>query len=148
MTATPLGIIIVDHGSKRESANAMLDAFVEQFAKMHEAEIVEVAHMELAEPSVAQAFAACVSRGARAVVVCPYFLSPGRHSQKDIPELVEAAAKDFPGVAYHVAEPIGLHPLMLKVIDDRVSQGREQIQGSPDGARPKPPSTVRMDPTT
>ena len=36
--------------------------------------IVEPAHMELAEPSIATAFARCVERGATTVVVFPYFL--------------------------------------------------------------------------
>ena len=41
--------------------------------------IVEPAHMELAEPSIGTAFDRCIERGARLVVIHPYFLLPGRH---------------------------------------------------------------------
>ena len=37
--------------------------------------MVEVAHMELAEPSVADAVDAAVAAGAQVVTVAPYFLS-------------------------------------------------------------------------
>ena len=38
------------------------------------------AHMELADPSIAAGFAACVQAGATDVVAFPYMLSPGKHS--------------------------------------------------------------------
>ena len=50
--------------------------------------------------------------GARTVVVSPYFLSPGRHWQEDLPALAAAAAARHPGVRYLVAAPLGLHPLV------------------------------------
>ena len=77
--------------------------------------------MELAEPSVAAAVAACVAAGARRVVVAPYFLSRGRHIQEDIPALAAAAAAAHPGVEVTVAEPIGLDPLMAQLIEQRVA---------------------------
>jgi hypothetical protein len=38
-------------------------------------DIVEVAHMEIAEPTIEQAMRNCVQRGASKVIVAPYFLS-------------------------------------------------------------------------
>ena len=60
---------------------------------------VQPAHMELAEPSIATAFDACVAAGATTVVVAPYFLGPGRHWDSDIPALAAAAAAVIPGSA-------------------------------------------------
>ena len=115
-----LGIVIVDHGSRRSQSNAMLEDFVARFADSAEYPIVEAAHMELAEPSIATAFARCVERGAAKVVVCPYFLLPGKHWDEDIPELTAAAAEHHPGVAWMITAPIGLHPLMGGVIQSRI----------------------------
>lgn len=115
------GIVIVDHGSRRPESNQMLEDFVEMFREaMHHYPIVEPAHMELAEPSIATAFQRCVERGAKRVVVAPYFLAPGRHWHKDIPELAHEAAKAHPDVSYLVTAPIGLHPLMCELIASRV----------------------------
>src|SRR6187551_3044467 len=93
-----LGIILVDHGSRREESNDMLHDVVRNFAESSGRPIVEPAHMELAEPSIATAFARCVERGATTVVVFPYFLLPGRHWSEDIPRLAAAAAGQHPGV--------------------------------------------------
>ena len=82
--------------------------------------IVEPAHMELAEPSIATAFARCVQRGARLVVIHPYFLLPGRHWDRDIPALTSEAAQRFPGVPFLVSEPLGKHPLMAEIVAERI----------------------------
>ena len=46
--------------------------------------------MELAEPSIEQAFDKCVAQGATFVVVHPYFLAPGRHSRATPRTLIRA----------------------------------------------------------
>lgn len=116
------GIVIVDHGSRREESNALLErvatAFADRFAARYE--IVEPAHMELAEPSIATAYARCVERGARRVVVCPYFLGPGKHWTSDIPGLTAAAAVQFPFTSFHIAQTLGLDDLILELLDKRV----------------------------
>jgi sirohydrochlorin ferrochelatase len=115
------GIIIVDHGSRRAESNEMLHRFVDDFRVTSPYPIVEPAHMELASPSIGDAFDACVGRGAEEIVVAPYFLSPGRHFRQDIPALATEAAQRHPGVSFLVTAPIGLHPLMQAIIADRIS---------------------------
>lgn len=119
--ADRLGLIIVDHGSVRDESNRMLLEVVERFTAWSGLPIVEPAHMELAEPSIAAAFDRCVARGAKMVVVFPYFLLPGRHWQSDIPRLVANAARNHPGVNHLVTAPLALHPLMLSIIGDRIT---------------------------
>jgi sirohydrochlorin ferrochelatase len=121
MTA-PLGIILVDHGSRRDESNAMLLDVVRDFAAATGFPIVEPAHMELAEPSIATAFNRCVERGAKTIVVFPYFLLPGRHWHDDIPRLAAAAAASHSGIKHLVTAPFGLHPLMNDVIRERITE--------------------------
>jgi sirohydrochlorin ferrochelatase len=127
-----LGIILVDHGSRREESNALLEDVVRDFQERAGLQIVEPAHMELAEPSIATAYSRCVARGARAVVVFPYFLLPGRHWHDDIPRLAAAAARKHPAVPYLVTAPFGLHPLMAEVIRQRVEHCLARSQGQAD----------------
>ena len=121
------GIIIVDHGSRRDESNRMLERVAELFGqRFHERyDIVEPAHMELAEPSIATAYARCVERGATRVVVCPFFLGPGKHWTQDIPALTAAAAAKFPGTRYHVAQTLGIDDLILDLLDKRASHCAE-----------------------
>jgi sirohydrochlorin ferrochelatase len=116
------GIIIVDHGSRREESNAMLEQIAALFARRFEQmyEIVEPAHMEIAEPSIAAAYDKCVKRGAQRVVVCPFFLGPGKHWTQDIPRLASEAAKQHPGTQYHVTKTLGIDDLILDLLEKRV----------------------------
>jgi sirohydrochlorin ferrochelatase len=127
-----IGVIVVDHGSRRDESNELLLDVVRQFAEATGLSIVEPAHMELAEPSIDTAFSRCVARGARTVVVFPYFLLPGRHWNEDIPQLTAAAARKHPGVRYLVTAPFGLHPLMAEVMRQRIEHCLAHTQGQAD----------------
>lgn len=117
------GIVIVDHGSRRAESNRLLEEvarlFGERFQERYD--IVEAAHMELEEPSIATAFARCVERGAQRVVVCPFFLGPGKHWTGDIPRLAADAARLHPGTTYHVTMPLGIDDLILQLLEKRVA---------------------------
>ena len=110
----------------------MLLDVVRNFAESSGRPIVEPAHMELAEPSIATAFGRCVERGATTVVVFPYFLLPGRHWNEDIPRLAAAAAANHPGVRYLVTAPFAMHPLMARVIDERIEHCLAHTRGDAD----------------
>jgi sirohydrochlorin ferrochelatase len=116
-----IGIIVVDHGSRKEEANDQLRDVTELFRRVAGAAIVEPAHMELAHPTIGEAFERCVAQGATLVLVHPYFLAPGRHSTEDIPRMTAEAAGRHPGVRFHVTQPLGLDEaiagLMLRRIE-------------------------------
>jgi sirohydrochlorin ferrochelatase len=115
-----LGLVIVDHGSRRAESNQLLERLAAAFQVSGGLPIVEPAHMELAEPSVATAFGRCVERGAMRIVVLPYFLGPGRHWDEDIPRLAAEASAQCGGVSYLVTAPLGLDDLMLQLIKKRI----------------------------
>ncbi len=124
-----VGVVVVDHGSRRTESNELLHDVAALFERVSQMPIVEPAHMELAEPSIAAAFARCVERGAETVVVFPYFLSPGRHWSQDIPQLAAEAARNHPGVRYQVTSPLGLHELMAEVMSLRIAQCLQRSLG-------------------
>jgi sirohydrochlorin ferrochelatase len=114
-----VGVIVVDHGSRRAASNDMLELFARLYLEHSPFAVVEPAHMELAEPTIAQAFTRCVEQGARLVLVSPFFLLPGRHWTSDIPHLVQEAARSHPDVRWLLAAPLGLHPLLPHVMLQR-----------------------------
>ncbi len=121
-----LGVILVDHGSKFPAANAMLVDVAADFRAATGVPVVEVAHMEITEPTLAQAFARCVERGAKRVVVMPYFLAPGRHSTSDIPRMTAEAAAQFPDVSYRVAQPLGVDRRISEIMAGRIAEALAQ----------------------
>ncbi|XP_061359615.1 sirohydrochlorin ferrochelatase, chloroplastic isoform X2 [Gastrolobium bilobum] len=125
-------VIIVDHGSRREESNLMLNEFVKMFKNKTGYEIVEPAHMELAEPSIGDAFQSCVQQGANHIIVSPFFLAPGKHWSQDIPSLSAEAAKEHPSVSYIVTAPLGNHELLVDVVNDRINHCLKHVAGEAD----------------
>jgi sirohydrochlorin ferrochelatase len=113
-------ILLVDHGSRRAEANALIDQVAELLrARLPEA-IIITAHMELAAPSIAEGIEACLDAGATHIKLHPYFLAPGRHTRETIPELVEEALRQLPGISVDITEPMGVHANLIDVVLERL----------------------------
>jgi sirohydrochlorin ferrochelatase len=125
-------LLIIDHGSRRPEANELLEAIAAMMRERFGLRIVHYAHMDLGEPTIGQGFDQCVADGAQEVIVHPYFLAPGSHVTKDIPDLVRDAAARHPGIAFRVTEPLGVHHKIAEVIWERIAQ----VQGPRPSAIP------------
>lgn len=113
-------IVIVDHGSRREEANAVVAALARVVqGRAGQRATVRFAHMELCEPSLARVIDECVGQGAREVLVQPLFLGPGRHATRDIPAVVAGARDRHPGVSFRLGEVIGADPLLAELLVTR-----------------------------
>ena len=114
------GILIVDHGSRVGEANDMLFSVAHLIQTMAGPDVVvRHAHMELADPDIAQGFANCVEAGASDVTVFPYMLSPGRHSTSDIPRMVADVARNYPNVTFRVTAAFGVDEKLAEIVLDR-----------------------------
>jgi sirohydrochlorin ferrochelatase len=122
-------ILLIDHGSVKSEANAMLGTVATMVQQMAGPEVVVgYAHMELAEPDIETGFAACVARGATEVIAFPYMLSPGKHSTRDIPRLVAAAAAKHPRVAHSVTPAFGVHEKLGEVVLERAGVSSSSVK--------------------
>jgi len=75
----------------------------------------------LAEPSIQTAVDRCVSQGATRIVVVPFFLLPGRHWRKDIPELTRAACQRHTALPFLVTAPLGDSQGVVDVLIGRMT---------------------------
>jgi sirohydrochlorin ferrochelatase len=117
-----LGIVLVDHGSVRSESNQLLEVMADHLRRYSGVSNIEAAHMELAEPSMATAYARCVERGARCVLIAPFFLLPGKHWTTDIPRLAAEAAAKYPHTQFHLAPPLGVHDLLAELLLVRLTE--------------------------
>ena len=129
-------ILLVDHGSRKREANDMLICMANLVQAMAGGDVVvRHAHMELAEPTIAQGFAHCVEAGAMEVIVFPYMLSPGRHSTSDIPRMVAQVAVNHPGVTFSVTPALGIHEKLGEIILGRAGIGIDPAFTTTDASR-------------
>ena len=117
-------ILLVDHGSRRDEANAQLEELAERVRAQRPDWAVHTAHLEIAEPSVADALDACAATGIREIYLHPFFLSPGRHTREDLPVLARAACERNPGLTVHVTDPLGVDDAVVAVVLDRIDACR------------------------
>ena len=133
-----VGVIVVDHGSRIAESNQWIHGLAELFNSSTGYSIVEPAHMELAEPTIEQAFDACVSKGAEAIVLSPYFLFPGKHWQIDLPKLLKKAAQRHEGIEAFVSAPLGLDQKIVDVMTDRIETCAKRLaNASRDSTNPQ-----------
>jgi sirohydrochlorin ferrochelatase len=115
-----LGVLLVDHGSKIESANESLAALAELIGAGSRYHAVRHAHMELASPNIDEGFDQLVAEGVGRIIVVPYFLALGRHASRDIPRLCLQAAERHTGLDWVLAEPIGTSPEIAAIVNERI----------------------------
>jgi sirohydrochlorin ferrochelatase len=114
-------LLLIAHGSRHAGANDDLHHVAEGLrARGHP--VVVASFLELAEPDILSGGRRCVEFGADRVVLVPYFLSAGVHVRRDLTAAREALAAEFPGVTFVLAEPLGRHPLLLDVVEQRARE--------------------------
>lgn len=123
MAASPItALLLIAHGSRRHEANADLDYLAAQLRRREAYPIVQTSYLELTDPTIADAAAACVTAGARRVILLPYFLSAGVHVREDLADARIELARSFPDVEFLLAEPLGRHPLLEEVVLRRAKE--------------------------
>lgn len=124
MSTVNSGIILVDHGSRLPECNSLLVEVAKALAQRFPDRfpIVEPAHMDIAEPSISAAYDRCVKRGAIHLLICPYFLGPGKHWTRDIPRLAAAAQAHHSGTTYQITATLGLDDLILELLAKRIGE--------------------------
>ena len=96
-------IVLVAHGSRDPQWSRPFERLAAALEKRLPAVAVALCYLEHG-PSLEEALAAVVAKGAGAIRVVPVFLGAGGHVKEDIPKLVAAA---HPTVPVTVDSPIG-----------------------------------------
>ena len=109
-----LGVLVVAVGSSHAAANARTAALTEVLARGTRWSGVQVAYATGPDPSVEDGIEVLRSRGARRIVVAPWFIAPGRITDR------VAAIADAAGLS--MVEPLGAHRLVAETVLDRFDQ--------------------------
>jgi sirohydrochlorin ferrochelatase len=132
---SPTAILLIAHGSRHAPANDDLHQLAARFAKRGDYPIVEPCFLELAEPDIATGGATCVARGARRVLMVPYFLSAGVHLNRDLAAARDDLRRRHPDVEFRLGEALGPHPLLDALVAERIRRA-ETADEAPALARP------------
>jgi sirohydrochlorin ferrochelatase len=109
-----LGVLVAAIGSSDPAANARTAQVAPKLMAETRWAGATTAFVTRPEPSLAEAAERLRRRGARRVVIAPWFLAPGR-----LPDRVRSFAHDA-GIA--MAQPLGAHRLVAETVLDRYEQ--------------------------
>jgi sirohydrochlorin ferrochelatase len=121
------GFIVFAHGSRIESANQAVRDVAAQMAASGP-HVVEPAFLEIGAPDLAGATALLIARGAKRIIVIPYFLTLGTHMLRDLPRLAKAASQVHGDIEIQITLPLDGHPGLVQALLDRASQALLQDQ--------------------
>jgi precorrin-8X/cobalt-precorrin-8 methylmutase len=114
------GIVVAGHGSRDPDAVREFEALVELVRERAIGQTVTHGYLEFSSPTIDEAVRANLEMGAKEVAVVPGVLLAARHAKNDMPAEVLALARDYPAIDFHFGAPLGLHPKLLQLAQERV----------------------------
>ncbi len=114
-----MGILLIGHGTRDPVGIAEFFRVVEQMRKLAGEVMVEPSFLELAEPSIADGFAALVHQRVQQITAMPVLLFSAGHAKHDIPAALSSAQSAFPQVSIAQTDPLECHPLLLQLSAER-----------------------------
>jgi sirohydrochlorin ferrochelatase len=118
--ALPPALVVFAHGSRIESANVAVRDVAADLAQAGNFPLVEAAFLELGRPSLEEAVDRLYEQGVRRVLVVPYFLTPGRHLELDLPRLISDISHKYKDLYVSSVASLDGHPGLVQILLDRV----------------------------
>ena len=121
-------IILLGHGSRIPGAGEGMEQVARRMRERFPAEIIEICYMSRIGPHFPEVFESCVAKGARKIVVFPYFLHSGLHLVLDIPSMLQEKAREFPHVEIVFGKNLGFDETLVDLVEKRLRES----EGLPD----------------
>ncbi len=125
-------VLLVGHGSREQSGNDEFLKFCEVITPHLGPERVETCFIELTTPLVAESLDRCVELGARRVVVLPVILLAAGHVKVELPHELDEAKERHPGVEFLYGRHIGLDPLVIDIMRERLAEMEGEAEWPPE----------------
>ena len=111
-------IILFGHGARDSRWREPFDRLAGLWRAQHADTPVELAFLEMMQPSLEEAVATLAGGGATQITVVPVFFGQGGHLRNDFPVLLEECRDKFPGVKLSATPAVGEDlPVLQAIID-------------------------------
>ncbi|MBI3637027.1 MAG: sirohydrochlorin chelatase [Candidatus Rokubacteria bacterium] len=125
-------VLLVGHGSREQPGNDEFLRFCEAARPHLGPEALETCFIELTTPLVPESLDRCVEGGARRIVMLPVILMAAGHVKVELPHELDEAKERHPGVDFRYGRHIGLDPLVIQIVMQRLAEVEDQTQWAPD----------------
>jgi sirohydrochlorin cobaltochelatase len=111
-------MILFGHGARDSRWREPFDRLVQLWQAQHPNTLVELAFLEMMQPSLEEAVSALSAKGATQITVVPVFFGQGGHLRNDFPVLLEACQKQYPDITLSATPAVGEDLAVLQAIVD------------------------------
>ncbi|QKM64069.1 cobalamin biosynthesis protein CbiX [Polynucleobacter tropicus] len=111
-------IILFGHGARDARWREPFDRLAGLWRSQHPQVLVELAFLEMMQPSLESAVASLAGDGATQITVVPVFFGQGGHLRNDFPLLLAACQEKFPQIALSATSAVGEDLAVLQAIID------------------------------
>ena len=111
-------IILFGHGARDARWREPFDRLALLWKAQYPDTAVELAFLEMMEPTLERAISSLAGAGVTEIVVVPVFFGQGGHLRNDFPVLLEACQKQFPAVHLSATPAVGEDIAVLQAIVD------------------------------
>lgn len=111
-------VVLFGHGARDARWREPFDRLTTLWKAQHPKVLVELAFLELMQPSLEEAISSLGTSGATEVVVVPVFFGQGGHLRNDFPVLLTACQNKFPGIKLSATPAVGEDAAVLQAIID------------------------------
>ena len=111
-------IILFGHGARDIRWREPFDRLVTLWRAQHLGIPVELAFLEMMEPSLEEAVHCLSTQGANEITVVPVFFGQGGHLRNDFPVLLDACRAKFPAVQLSATPAVGEDLAVLQALVD------------------------------
>ena len=119
-SSKPYSIVVAAHGSRDPVAIQEVEALLALMKKRAPGRNISHGFLEFALPTIDATVRAAIEAGAECVVMLPALLLAATHAKNDMPGELAVLKRDFPGVEFHFGAPMDVHPLLLRLAQQRI----------------------------
>ena len=109
-------VILFGHGARDSRWREPFDRLVELWREQQPGTMVELAFLEMMQPSLEEATQLLVEKGAQEIVVIPVFFGQGGHLRNDFPLLMESCQQRYPAIKLSATSAVGESAAVLQAI--------------------------------
>ncbi len=119
-------IVLAGHGSRDPDGVREFEQLVALMRERVGGHRLDYGYLEFARPTLAEAVQASIAAGSRRIVVVPALLFAATHAKNDMPGELHMLQQAFPDVALHFGAALDLHPLLLRLAQQRIVEAEAQ----------------------
>ena len=113
-------IVVAAHGSRDPAALRECETLVGLMKARAPQRDIACGYLEFASPTIDAAVKATIQTGAQRIVMLPALLFAATHAKNDMPSELAVLKRDFPSVEFHFGAAMDLHPLLLRLSQQRI----------------------------